>query len=159
MLDANELANAIEEAVTGPVWHGPSLTELLDDITAADAAAKPVRGAHSIWELVLHLAAWASIVQMRLIPGPLYEPTDDEDWPRVPEPTIANWRDAIVALGASHHRLAAVVRGLENSALSHRVPDRQHSVRTMVRGVVEHAAYHGGQIALLLKAIMAARVS
>ena len=39
-------------------WHGPSLLELLEDVDAATAAAKPIPNVHSIWELLLHVAVW-----------------------------------------------------------------------------------------------------
>ncbi len=35
-------------------WHGPAIADLLADVTAGEAVAHPVPGAHSVWEIVLH---------------------------------------------------------------------------------------------------------
>lgn len=154
MDDAKRLAGLIERTVTGPVWHGSALAELLSDVTASEAAAHPVAGAHSIWALVLHIAAWATIAEERLSPEATDDPDDDADWPPVPRPTAPAWKRALRRLSESHRDLAAAVRMLDAAALDRRVPGRQYTVRTMLHGVVEHGAYHGGQVALMTKAIL-----
>ena len=58
MTRAAKLAARIERCVTGPMWHGPVLADLLDGMPHDRAAAKPIAGAHSIWEIVLHVTAW-----------------------------------------------------------------------------------------------------
>jgi len=75
------LANLIKRAVTGPAWHGPSMDQVLDGVSAAQAAAHPIAGAHSIWELVLHAAAWAEISRDRLRGERIADPSPEEDWP------------------------------------------------------------------------------
>jgi hypothetical protein len=41
--------------------------ELLRDVEAEEAAARPVTAAHSIWELVGHSTAWSRFVERRLL--------------------------------------------------------------------------------------------
>jgi len=45
--------NFVKRAFDGPMWHGPALAELVAGVSSEEAAAHPVPGAHSIWELVL----------------------------------------------------------------------------------------------------------
>jgi uncharacterized damage-inducible protein DinB len=153
MDDAKSLATLIERTVTGPAWHGSALAELLSAVTPAQAASHPIAGAHSIWELVLHIASWATIAEERLSAEPTDEPDDDTDWPRVPRPTAPAWDKALSHLTASHSSLAAAVRELETRALDRRVPGRKYTIRTMLHGVIEHGAYHGGQVALMTKVL------
>jgi uncharacterized damage-inducible protein DinB len=143
------LADSIEETVRGPVWHGSALGELLSGVSAAEAAARPVDEAHSIWELVLHITSWAAIAEWRLSLKPTGEPAEDEDWPPVSRPTPTAWKAALRQLGDAHRSLADSVRRLDPALLDRNVPRRQYTVRTMLHGVVEHGAYHGGQIAML----------
>src|ERR1035438_6262552 len=56
--EASRLADQLRRAFDGSAWHGPALLELLEDVDAATAAAKPLLKVHSIWELVLHIAVW-----------------------------------------------------------------------------------------------------
>ena len=52
------IADQLRRAFYGSAWHGPAVLELLKDVDAATAAAKPLAEVHSIWELVLHIAVW-----------------------------------------------------------------------------------------------------
>jgi len=135
------------------MWHGPALADLVGDVTAEQAAAWPVPGAHSIWELVLHVSSWTEIVRERLVGSAKSEPTPEEDWPPVRDQSAAAWRAAVERLKEAHRELAADVAQLDDSMLIGRVPGREHSVLAMIHGVVEHDAYHGGQIAILKRAL------
>jgi uncharacterized damage-inducible protein DinB len=151
--ELHRIATAIERTVTGPVWHGSPLSELVRDVSAADAAAHPIHGAHSIWELVLHIAAWANIVEARLSPTPTPEPMDAEDWPPVPATTPMEWTRCCARLHMAHESLADAVRRADPVILNRTVHARQHDVRFMLLGIPEHGAYHGGQIALLTRSL------
>ena len=50
------LTEQLRRAFDGDAWHGPAVLELLADVDAATAAARPLPNVHSIWELVLHIA-------------------------------------------------------------------------------------------------------
>ena len=153
MSRGQRVAEAIERSVSGPMWHGPALADLVGDVTAEQAAARPVPGAHSIWELVLHVSSWTEIVRERLVGSAKSEPTPEEDWPPVRDQSAAAWRAAVERLKEAHRELAADVAQLDDSMLIGRVPGREHSVLAMIHGVVEHDAYHGGQIAILKRAL------
>jgi uncharacterized damage-inducible protein DinB len=153
MSRGQRVAESIERSVSGPVWHGPPLADLIGDVTAAQAAEHPIAGAHSIWELVLHMTAWTEIVRERLVGSAKSEPTPEEDWPPVPEPSAEAWRAVVERLKDAHRELAADVAVLDDSRLIGRVPGKEHSVLAMIHGVVEHDAYHGGQIAILKRAL------
>ena len=81
---AAQLSNHIKRTVAGPMWHGPALDELLAYVSSDQAAARPITGAHSIWEIVLHVTAWAEIALARLHGQRTGDPAPDEDWPPVP---------------------------------------------------------------------------
>lgn len=135
------------------MWHGPALADLVGDVTASDAAAHPITGAHSIWELVLHATAWTEVARERLVGSAKGEPTPEEDWPPVDEPSPEAWRAAVERLKEAHRELAADIAALDDATLIARVPGKDHPVLTMVHGIIEHDAYHGGQIALLKRAL------
>jgi uncharacterized damage-inducible protein DinB len=153
MSRGQRVGESIERAVSGPVWHGPPLADLVGDVTAEQAAEHPIAGAHSIWELVLHMTAWTEIVRERLVGSAKSEPTPEEDWPPVPEPSADAWRAVVERLKDAHRELAADVAVLDDSRLIGRVPGKEHSVLAMIHGIVEHDAYHGGQIAILKRAL------
>ena len=148
MSRATRLGNHIERTVTGPMWHGPALLEVLDGVDAARARARPIAGAHSIWEIVKHVTAWAEIARQRIRGEALGDPTAEQDWPAIGD----DWAQDVERLKESHRQLAADVRQLDEAALDARVKTLEYPVGILLDGVVEHGTYHGGQIALLKKA-------
>jgi hypothetical protein len=55
MSEIHRIADQLKRSLEGEAWHGPALRELLSGVTAKQAAARPLAGAHSIWEIVLHI--------------------------------------------------------------------------------------------------------
>jgi uncharacterized damage-inducible protein DinB len=80
--EAARIANQLGRAFDGAAWHGDSLFEILAEVTPAQAAARPIQGAHSIWELVLHIAAWDDAV-LRRFAGVAVELSDAENFLRL----------------------------------------------------------------------------
>ncbi len=172
VLDAR-LARVVEtlrRSFDGGAWHGPSLGEALDGCSAADAAARPIPGAHSVWELTLHAAAWADEVAARAAGARPGLPRAG-DWPPVPEPADADaWRDARAALDAARDRVLAAVAAVAPERLDRPLPppEPQHAgvaadalgtrdtLHGTLLGLAEHNAYHGGQIVLLRRALAGA---
>lgn len=148
------LANRITRTFTGPMWHGPSLSELLAGVTPEEAVQRPTMSVHNIWELVLHIITWIDVPLERLAGSARNNVPADEDWP--PPPTAASeeaWRRTVADLEARHRALAATVGAMTDDRLDAMVVGHEYSVREMLHGVVEHGTYHGGQIALLKKLV------
>jgi len=145
------IAEQLRRAVAGDAWHGPALLELLEDVDAATAAAKPLPDAHSIWELVMHIAAWDEAGSRRLN-GEKTQPTGVANFPIVPNPTEAAWRRTITHLKRTHDALVRTVASLADTRLRERVPGKKYDFYFMLHGIVQHELYHAGQIAILKKA-------
>jgi uncharacterized damage-inducible protein DinB len=145
------LADQLRRAFEGDAWHGPALLELLQDVNAAAAAAKPVPEAHSIWELVLHIAAWDAAALGR-IGGEKIQLTGEANFPIVPKPTEVAWRKAVIQAKHTHDRLVNTVAALPGSRLRARVPGKKYDFYHLLHGVAQHELYHAGQIAILKKA-------
>ncbi len=149
-----ELAGRLRRAVAGPMWHGPAVDELALRFTHATALQHPVANAHSPWELILHMTAWARFGIARLLGDTSYDVAADEDFPKQPtDGTADEWRAAVAELRVTYVRLGEIVRALPPSAMMEPVANRDYNVATMLNGVVEHATYHGGQLALLARAL------
>lgn len=134
----------------GDAWHGPSLKENLSGISAVQAASKPMATAHSIWELVLHIAAWEEVFLRRLEGQPLVEP-EEGDFPPVGESGDAAWQQTLQWLDDVHERLLARIAKLTVDRLDEIVVGKDYTVGYLLHGIVRHHVYHSGQIGLLKK--------
>ena len=148
--EARALSRELETLVRGEAWHGPALGELIRGVSAQRAAARPVASAHTIWELVLHVAAWTDVFRRR-IEGEAVEEPEAGDFPEPKAPTRRAWELATQALFEGHQALTERVAALSDADLSRRIRGRDFDVRFQVRAAIRHVVYHSGQIGLLRK--------
>jgi uncharacterized damage-inducible protein DinB len=153
MSEAARIADQLRRAFSGDAWHGDSVFEILDGVTPAQASTRPIENAHSIWELVLHIAAWDGAV-LRRLGGAAVELSDAENFPAVTDASEAAWRKTLAEVHRVHEGLVKNVAALPDSRLDQIVPGKEGAHYTfyyMLHGVVQHELYHAGQIALLKK--------
>lgn len=151
MSEMNRIADQISRGFDGDAWHGDPLMKILDGVTAKQAAARPIAGAHSIWEIVNHISAWRPAIVTRLSGTPA-ELTGNGDWPPVTDTSDAAWRNCIGDLRQRQEALLRAVRVFPDNKLDQNAPNRDHSYYVMLQGIVQHDLYHAGQIAILKKA-------
>lgn len=148
------IADQLRRAFQGAAWHGPSLKELLEKVSAEQAAERPVANSHSIWELASHIEVWtkAAFQSIDGVPMPKIVGTV-EDWPAAPQPGAGAWSERTRSLFATGEALAAAIEKFGDHRLSETVPGRpKYDFYFLFHGVVQHSLYHAGQIALLKKA-------
>ena len=152
MREIKRIRSQLRHAFEGPAWHGPSVRELLSDVTAERAAARPIPGAHSIWEITLHIMTWERVVRLRLDGDMPDDPPDEENWPKVSDTSQQAWQKTIAELEEGNKALRDAIARLDESRLDEIVPEKVYSIYFMLHGVIQHDLYHAGQIALLKKA-------
>lgn len=172
MDEVRRLVHLIAEVDHGNPWHGASTRSILAGVTAQQAAARPIPEAHTIWEIALHMTAWAREVRRRLGGGAAAIPAEG-DWPAVPQEAARGpgepgdptrlaeaWTRCLEDLASAHAALVETLDGISAHRLDEPVGagrDRALGTGTtygqMCYGVALHDAYHAGQIALLRKAM------
>ena len=152
--ESNRIADQLRLAFTGEPWHGSPLRELLAGVTAEQAQLRPLSSGHTIWELVLHVEAYvkAAYEAAHGVPMPQINGTD-LDWPAVEEGTTTAWAAANANLFRDAQELAKTLDRFPDVNLKKTVPGREYDFYYLFHGIVQHSLYHGGQIAMLKKAI------
>jgi hypothetical protein len=143
----NQLILALlDEAYSKKTWHGPNLRQALKGVSAKQAAWRPARNRHNIWEEALHAAYWKYAARQRVESGKRGSfPLKGSNFFARPEKrkaTEAAWRADREILESEHRALVGAVRKALQSPLS------QKHLRTLY-GVAFHDVYHAGQIRLL----------
>ena len=151
MTETHRINSQLKRAYQGEAWHGPSLRELLADVTAGQAAARPIENAHSIWELVNHIIAWEGIVRQRLESEALTEIPDEMNFPPVSETSEEAWLATRGALEASNQALRDSIKRIDDAKLEEMVRGQEYTNYFMLHGAIQHDLYHAGQISLLKK--------
>ncbi|TGE27107.1 DinB family protein [Hymenobacter metallicola] len=161
MSEITRIHDQLCAAFDGEPWSGPSLLATLAHLTASQAAARPVAGAHSIWEIVLHLTSWLHTVRQRVESRRVVALSAAQDWP--PQPTTLDqelWENTLQQLRAAHQQLISYLLSVPDAELHDSVreepagePGTGYSVYVLLHGLAQHNLYHAGQIALLRKAL------
>jgi uncharacterized damage-inducible protein DinB len=144
------IADQLTRAFEGGAWHGPAVKEALAGVNAARAAARPIAGAHTIWEIAAHLATWESAVR-RSLAGEAVKVGPEEDWPPAGQGGEAAWQALLARLEAGHRALHDAVLAFDEQRLDQPPGEGRPSPYVLMHGVIQHDLYHAGQIAVLKK--------
>ncbi len=148
------LLAAVEEAFRRRSWHGPNLSGAIRGVTPAEAAWRPGRGRHNIWELVVHAAYWKYAVRRSLTGGPRGGfPLEGSDFWERPSGRVSaawkrEWASDVRLLAEQHAQLVAAIQGFPAARWTRRARG-VFTYGAMVRGAAAHDLYHAGQIQLL----------
>jgi hypothetical protein len=146
----NRFVEQLQRIHNGDAWHGSSLHQLLVGITPAQASIRPIPGAHTVWELVAHIAGWEGVLHRWIEGIPLKEP-EEGDFPRMPSPTTEAWNRTLAHLDRSHGEFVRAIAALPETSLDQTIVGKEYTIAFMLEGAVRHHVYHTGQIALLGK--------
>jgi uncharacterized damage-inducible protein DinB len=152
MIEVGRIADQLRRSLHGDAWHGSSVSDLLANVKASTASAKPLPGAHSIWEIVLHIIAWEQIVLDGLVNSER-NAVRPIDWPAPPTTDESEWHEALAELNSIGDKLCDSILRLDDSRLDEAAVEGSPSVYMVLHGLVQHNLYHAGQIALLKKAL------
>ncbi len=154
MTELERILDQLERAYRGSAWHGPSVKEALNGVTATQAHARPLQNAHTIYELVRHIAVWEDVGRRRLEGDPAEVPiSSPEDWPPADDQAEAAWEQAKAVLDRSHQALVEAISRTPESRLDEPILEGKSTVYVTLHGVIQHDLYHAGQIAMLKKAL------
>ena len=153
MSETDRIWDQLQRSFEGnDAWKCPSLRDLLAAVTAAQAAARAIPRAPTIWELLLHATVHEGVARRRLLGEAVDTLPDEQAWPKPADPSAAAWLQAKLDFGEARRALRQAVASFPEARLAETVPGREYTFYVMLHGVVEHALYHAGQIEMLMVA-------
>lgn len=159
MSRSEKLSNELYNSVFGDPWHGSPVKNILEGISFEKAFLRPIPSAHNIIELTLHLNAWIEETLSRFNNNISAEPTMG-DWPLPQKNTEEYWQAVKQKLFTDTNELIAIIKNFPEEKFDELVGDERNisigtgfSFEGLIIGLVQHNAYHAGQIALLKKIV------
>ena len=150
MSELHRIVKQLQRTFQGRAFHGPSVEEALEGVTAKMAGARSPGGAHNIWQIVLHTTFWQDTAR-RWLQGDTQRPGPGEDWTQVTDKSEGEWRKALWNLRRSNELLRDETMALDESRLQEPMFEGMVRVDTVLRGIIQHNVYHSGQISPLKK--------
>jgi len=153
MREVERIADQLKRAHEGGAWHGPAVDELLKGVTAEQAAARPVEGTHSIWEMVAHVEAWERAILRRLGGDPAQIYNTEEDWSSLSDASEEAWAATRRKLTETYVALREAVLRLDDAELDEPILPNMSTRYVSLHGAIQHTLYHAGQIAVVRRAL------
>src|SRR3972149_4819937 len=136
MSEVERIRDQLRRAFHGDAWHGPSVREVLDGVTAKQAAPPPLaRGASILGGGGPHTPP------RRRAEDRVPEATAEEDWPPVDGADEESWRKDLHELFASQERLQELLKSFPEPRLEATVPGHASTFYVMLHGAVQHGLY------------------
>jgi len=146
MHETDRIADSYHAVTIKGAWYGPSLADLLAEMSPELATTPPTPGAHTISALLQHLLLWNERVRNTSSSNPMPRWEAEEEWAEPPIP----WNELLARWNQSRDMLEDKIRKFPIEDLAKQVSGRSYPYETMLRGIVQHAIYHSGQIAMIL---------
>src|SRR5262249_59621063 len=112
----------LDEAFFGPSWHGPSLLGSIRGLNETEAAWRPGKGRHNIWELVVHAAYWKYVVRRRLTGEKrgAFTLKGSNWWTRPQDGSAGEWKRDVALLVSEHAALREAMTSCSDARLTRR---------------------------------------
>ncbi len=101
MSEVQRILDHYDGVLNGAAWHGDPIWQILDGIPAEAAAARPLAGRHTIWEIVMHMTFWEGVATQRL-GGQRAGLVEELNFPAMPAVSEENWKRTLDDFRASN---------------------------------------------------------
>lgn len=150
MKETNRISKLFEDLYAGTPWIDLTLKAALEPLTAEQAKKKFSPERNSIWEIVNHIIRWRKMVLLRLQEKEAGMP-DNNFFEPVSDTTDIDWRKTLEQLHESQMQWLHFLRTIEEEDLFKINPKSNMTYYYHIHGIIQHDAYHLGQIVLLSK--------
>lgn len=155
MEEISRTKKLFEDLYDGDNWIGITLWGVLSDITSEQAAQRINSTGNTIWEITNHLIQWRENVMQRVQGKTLTTPEHNYFEP-VTDTSKKAWQQTLKQLKRSQDQWLELLRHFKPENLEKVYAPNQLTYFEHIQGILQHDAYHLGQIVLLTKQIQSA---
>ena len=152
MKETARISKLFTDLYNGEPWLDVTITATLQKISPEQAANKVSSNWNSIWQIVNHVIAWRENVLRRLhgevIASPPSNYIDD-----IADVSEAAWQSTLQRLQESQQKWIAFLNEFDEADFEKIYPANGHSYYKHINGIIQHDAYHLGQVVLLAKGL------
>jgi uncharacterized damage-inducible protein DinB len=152
MQETKRITKLLVDIYNGSPWIDVNLAGTLKKIDAGVAARKISPQWNSIWEIVNHLISWRLNVLQRIQDEIITTPGNNYFAP-VEDVSEDAWQETIKKLADSQQQWMKLLKKFKRKDLEKNYSSNGMSYYEHIQGIVQHDAYHLGQIVLLAKGL------
>lgn len=150
MKETARLKKMFEDLYAGNPWLDVTLVDTLSELSAQQAAHKPDPNWNSIWEITNHLICWRENVLDR-VSGNTPETPENNYFNYVIDTSDIAWQLALKKLHDSQLAWLEFLDNIRDADMENIYAKNEHTYADHIHGIIQHDAYHLGQIVMLAK--------
>ena len=152
MKEQEQLNKLFTDLYDGSPWIDVNIVNTLDEITAKEAATKPFPYFNSIWEIVNHTINWRETVLKR-VNGENIESPDDNYFSFIRDRSENSWQKTKERFRDSQVIWLKAIKKFKSKDLDAKHDFSTFSNYELILAILQHDAYHLGQIRLMKKLV------
>jgi len=138
----------------GEPWLDISFSSTLSKLEEEKAFKKPLKNTHSVAEIVSHIIAYRNFLLVQFMEEKDFDVNQEKSFETeiYASKSKSLWTFILDAFDDNQKKLIEHLEKSDDSILSKKVHHRNYELRYLMDGILQHDAYHLGQVVILLKA-------
>jgi len=150
MTESVRLINLFKKLYNGSPWIDVNIVATLSNITTEQAQKKLLPKANTIWEITNHLISWRINVLQRLH-GQMITSPENNYFEEVKDTSANAWETTLSKFENTQEQWLEFLTQFKVEDFETPYPGNEMTYYEHVQGIIQHDAYHLGQIVLLSK--------
>lgn len=150
MKQTARISKLFNDLYDGSPWLGVNWLETLNNISAEQASKRIAEGRNTIWEITNHVIQWRLNVLRRVQGETIVSPDHNYILP-VEAVSETDWKNTLEELAVSQQKWLDFLKNFDENQFSKIYPNNQMTYYEHIHGILQHDAYHLGQVVLLAK--------
>lgn len=147
-----QLLRIFKSAYDDDPWIDVPIKDVLEGISAKQAASRPVPDANTIWEIVNHMIAWQRSI-IRRLGGEVFPAPKHNYIQPIADTSEAAWDTTRKAMADARKQILNFLESYDLSGLENNYPGSTLPNFEQLYGLLQHDSYHLGQIVILRKLV------
>lgn len=149
-METARLKQELMQLYDGDPWIDVRLKPTLSGISAEKASRRIAEGRNTIWEILHHVIEWRRMLLKRLTGNVIPAPKDNFIR-EITDISEESWRQTLKELEETERQWVSFLDDLQDDDLEKTYPGNGQRYYYLIQGLIQHDAYHLGQIVLLSK--------
>ena len=150
MKETVRIKKLFADLYNGSPWLDVTLDASFKKLSAQQAVKKIFPNWNSAWQIINHLISWREAVLLR-VQGQVIESPADNYFKEITDQSDAAWQLTLQRLEDSQKNWLAFFDSLDEADLEKIYPGNNATFYENIHGILQHDAYHLGQVVLLSK--------
>lgn len=152
MKEVNLIIKLFKDLFEGNSWIDVNIMNTIKGLSSEEAATKVYNEFHTVWEIVNHMISWRLAVLERM-QGKLSDEPPDNYFSEVADKSDTAWNETLIRLRETQLKWIKFLETFSEDQFTIEYPTNHMTYYEHIHGILQHDAYHLGQLTSLVKTI------